>query len=170
MQLPLPHRGFRPGGKLPPGWCENLHARLAGESAALECSRFFSLSRTKLETFPRTPLTLGPSPLRRWDRLTEDLGGKVEISAKREDLNPGLAYGGNKTRKREYLAAEALELGGDTLVSIGGIQSNLTRQVVAVAAKLGIKAVLAQERWRSGTSPTMTRQGTFCSHAFLVRM
>ena len=58
-----------------------------------------------------------------------------------------MAYGGNKTRKLEYLAAEALAQGCDTLVSIGGVQSNHTRQVAAVAAKLGLKCVLVQEHW-----------------------
>lgn len=105
------------------------------------------MSRAKLESFPRIPLTIGPSPVQQWDRLTEDLGGDVEIWAKREDLNSGLAYGGNKTRKLEYLAAEAINQGCDTLVSIGGVQSNHTRQVAAVAAKLGLKAVLVQEHW-----------------------
>jgi 1-aminocyclopropane-1-carboxylate deaminase len=105
------------------------------------------MSREQLESFPRVPLLYGPSPLERWDRLTEDLGGKVEIWAKREDLNSGIAYGGNKTRKLEYLVADALEQGCDTLVSIGGVQSNHTRQVAAVAAKLGLKAVLVQEHW-----------------------
>ncbi|MEQ9086833.1 MAG: 1-aminocyclopropane-1-carboxylate deaminase [Pontimonas sp.] len=105
------------------------------------------MSRKQLESFPRVPLLYGPSPLERWDRLTEDLGGKVEIWAKREDLNSGIAYGGNKTRKLEYLVADALEQGCDTLVSIGGVQSNHTRQVAAVAAKLGLKAVLVQEHW-----------------------
>jgi 1-aminocyclopropane-1-carboxylate deaminase len=105
------------------------------------------MSREQLERFPRVPLLYGPSPLERWDRLTEDLGGKVEIWAKREDLNSGIAYGGNKTRKLEYLVADALEQGCDTLVSIGGVQSNHTRQVAAVAAKLGLKAVLVQEHW-----------------------
>lgn len=105
------------------------------------------MSRAKLESFARVPLTLGPSPVERWDRLTEDLGGKVEIWAKREDLNSGIAYGGNKTRKLEYLAADALAQGCDTLVSIGGVQSNHTRQVSAVAAKLGLKAVVVQEHW-----------------------
>jgi len=81
------------------------------------------------------------------DRLTEHLGGKVEIWAKREDVNSGLAFGGNKTRKLEYLAAEALATGCDTLVSIGGVQSNHTRQVAAVAAHLGLKCVLVQEHW-----------------------
>jgi 1-aminocyclopropane-1-carboxylate deaminase len=69
------------------------------------------------------------------------------VWAKREDLNSGIAYGGNKTRKLEYLAADALAQGCDTLVSIGGVQSNHTRQVAAVAAKLGLKAVLVQEHW-----------------------
>ena len=105
------------------------------------------MSRAQLASFPRIPLLYGPSPLERWDRLTKDLGGKVEIWAKREDLNSGIAYGGNKTRKLEYLVADALEQGCDTLVSIGGVQSNHTRQVAAVAAKLGLKAVLVQEHW-----------------------
>jgi len=96
--------------------------------------------------FPRYPLTFGPSPVHRLDRLTQHLGGAA-IWAKREDVNSGLAYGGNKTRKLEYLIPDALAKGADTLVSIGGVQSNHTRQVAAVAAKLGLKAVLVQERW-----------------------
>jgi 1-aminocyclopropane-1-carboxylate deaminase len=79
-------------------------------------------------------------------RLSAHLGG-AEIWAKREDVNSGLAFGGNKTRKLEYLIPEALAQGADTLVSIGGIQSNHTRQVAAVAASLGLKAVLVQEQW-----------------------
>jgi len=71
----------------------------------------------------------------------------VELYAKREDCNSGLAFGGNKTRKLEYLIPEALASGCDTLVSIGGIQSNQTRQVAAVAAHLGLKCVLVQENW-----------------------
>jgi 1-aminocyclopropane-1-carboxylate deaminase len=105
------------------------------------------MTRAKLETFAKEKLTFGASPLQRLDRLTEHLGGKVEIWAKREDVNSGLAYGGNKTRKLEYLAADALATGCDTLVSIGGVQSNHTRQVAAVAAHLGLKCVLVQEHW-----------------------
>ena len=71
----------------------------------------------------------------------------MEIWAKREDCNSGLAYGGNKVRKLEYLVAEALAQGCDTLVSIGGVQSNHTRQVAAVAARLGLGCVLVQEHW-----------------------
>ena len=100
-----------------------------------------------LQDFDRVPLLFGPSPIHPLERLTEHLGGEVEIWAKRDDCNSGLAYGGNKTRKLEYLAAEALAQGCDTLVSIGGVQSNHTRQVAAVAAKLGLRAVLVQEHW-----------------------
>jgi 1-aminocyclopropane-1-carboxylate deaminase len=100
-----------------------------------------------LDDFARVPLVFGPSPVHRLGRLTEHLGGAVEIWAKREDCNSGLAYGGNKTRKLEYLAADAIAQGSDTLVSIGGVQSNHTRQVAAVAAKLGLGCVLVQEHW-----------------------
>jgi 1-aminocyclopropane-1-carboxylate deaminase len=100
-----------------------------------------------LAEFDRVELLFGPSPVHRLDRLGEHLGGKVEIWAKREDCNAGLAYGGNKVRKLEYLVAEALAQGCDTLVSIGGVQSNHTRQVAAVAAHLGLKCVLVQEYW-----------------------
>jgi 1-aminocyclopropane-1-carboxylate deaminase len=100
-----------------------------------------------LENFDRAPLLFGTSPVHPLERLSEHLGGKVEIWAKREDVNAGLAYGGNKVRKLEYLAAEAVAQGCDTLVSIGGVQSNHTRQVAAVSARLGLKCVLVQERW-----------------------
>jgi 1-aminocyclopropane-1-carboxylate deaminase len=96
--------------------------------------------------FPRYPLTFGPSPVHPLERLSDHLGG-ARIWAKREDVNSGLAYGGNKTRKLEYIVPDVLAEGADTLVSIGGYQSNHTRQVAAVAAKLGLKAVLVQEKW-----------------------
>ena len=99
-----------------------------------------------LDAFPRRPLLFGPSPIHRLERLTEHLGGAT-LWAKRDDCNSGLAFGGNKTRKLEYLVADALGKGCDTLVSIGGIQSNHTRQVAAVAAVCGLKAVLVQESW-----------------------
>jgi 1-aminocyclopropane-1-carboxylate deaminase len=99
-----------------------------------------------LDDFDRYPLLFGPSPVHRLDRLTAHLGG-AEIWAKREDCNSGIAYGGNKTRKLEYLVADAIAQGCDTLVSIGGVQSNHTRQVAAVAARAGLKCVLIQESW-----------------------
>ena len=100
-----------------------------------------------LADFDRVPLLFGPSPVHRLERLEAHVGGAVEIWAKREDCNSGLAYGGNKVRKLEYLAADALAQGCDTLVSIGGVQSNHTRQVAAVAARLGLACVLVQEHW-----------------------
>jgi 1-aminocyclopropane-1-carboxylate deaminase len=100
-----------------------------------------------LQRFARYPLTFGPTPIQPLKRLSDHLGGKVQLYAKREDCNSGLAFGGNKTRKLEYLIPEALAQGCDTLVSIGGIQSNQTRQVAAVAAHLGMKCILVQENW-----------------------
>ena len=94
----------------------------------------------------RHPLLFGPSPVHKLERLTAHLGG-AQVWAKREDCNSGIAYGGNKTRKLEYLVADALAQGADTLVSIGGVQSNHTRQVAAVAAATGMKCVLVQESW-----------------------
>ena len=99
-----------------------------------------------LDRFPRTPLMFGPSPIQPLPRLTAHLGGAT-LWAKREDCNSGLAFGGNKVRKLEYLAADALAQGCDTLVSIGGVQSNHTRQVAATAAHLGMGCVLVQESW-----------------------
>ena len=104
------------------------------------------MSLDGLDAFDRYPLLFGPSPVHRLERLTQHLGG-AQIWAKREDCNSGLAYGGNKTRKLEYIVPDAIASGADTLVSIGGYQSNHTRQVAAVAAKLGMKARLVQERW-----------------------
>ena len=108
--------------------------------------------------FERYPLTFGPSPIHPLPRLTAHLGG-AQIWAKREDVNSGLAFGGNKTRKLEYLIPEAIAQGADTLVSIGGYQSNHTRQVAAVAAKLGMKARLVQENWVEWPDPLSDRVG-----------
>ena len=100
-----------------------------------------------LEKFDRYPLTFGPSPIEKLERLSAHLGGEVEIFAKREDCNSGLAFGGNKIRKLEYIVPEAIATGADTLVTIGGVQSNHTRQVAAVAARIGMKCRLVQESW-----------------------
>ena len=100
-----------------------------------------------LADFERYPLMFGPTPIERLPRLSEALGGKVEIFAKREDCNSGLAFGGNKIRKLEYIVPDAIASNADTLVTIGGVQSNHTRQVAAVAAKLGMRCRLVQESW-----------------------
>lgn len=100
-----------------------------------------------LEQFERYPLTFGPSPVEHLPRLSAALDDKVEIWAKRDDCNSGLAIGGNKLRKLEYIVPDALASGADTLVSIGGVQSNHTRLVAATAAKIGMKCRLVQESW-----------------------
>ncbi|HEY0578481.1 MAG TPA: 1-aminocyclopropane-1-carboxylate deaminase [Pseudonocardia sp.] len=111
-----------------------------------------------LSDFPRHPLTFGPSPVHPLERLTRHLAGAA-IWAKREDCNSGLAFGGNKTRKLEYLVPDALAQGATHLVSIGGVQSNHTRQVAAVAARLGLTALLVQESWVDWPDPVNDRVG-----------
>ena len=100
-----------------------------------------------LAKFSRYPLTFGPTPIEKLPRLSAAAGGGVEIWAKRDDCNSGLAFGGNKLRKLEYIVPDIIASNADTLVSIGGVQSNHTRMVAAVAAKLGLKCRLVQESW-----------------------
>src|SRR5580698_79314 len=100
-----------------------------------------------LSRFERYKLTFGPTPIEPLSRLTAHLGGEVELYAKREDCNSGLAFGGNKLRKLEYIIPDAIASNADTLVSIGGVQSNHTRLVAATAAKIGMKCVVVQESW-----------------------
>ena len=97
-------------------------------------------------------------PLQHLRRLSTHLGG-AQVWAKREDVNSGLAFGGNKVRKLEYIVPDVLASGADTLVSIGGYQSNHTRQVAAVAAHLGLKARLVQEKWVPWDDPANTQVG-----------
>lgn len=112
----------------------------------------------RLHEFPRYPLTFGQSPLQHLARLTDHLGG-AEVWAKREDVNSGLAFGGNKVRKLEYIVPDILASGADTLVSIGGYQSNHTRQVAAVAVHLGLRCRLVQERWVPWEDPVNDKVG-----------
>jgi 1-aminocyclopropane-1-carboxylate deaminase len=114
--------------------------------AARALRRTIEETSVPLQDFPRYPLLFGPSPVHPLARLSTHLGGAT-LWAKREDCNSGLAFGGNKMRKLEYIVPDVLAQGADTLVSIGGYQSNHTRQVAAVAAKLGLRAVLVQEKW-----------------------
>jgi 1-aminocyclopropane-1-carboxylate deaminase len=112
----------------------------------------------KLDSFARYPLLFGPSPVHPLARLSAHLGG-ARIWAKRDDCNSGLAFGGNKVRKLEYLVADAIAEGCDTLVSIGGVQSNHTRQVAAAAARVGMRCVLIQESWVDWPDPVYDRVG-----------
>ena len=108
---------------------------------------------SSIDDYPRVPLMFGPSPIHPLPRLSAALGGRVEIWAKREDCNSGIAFGGNKVRKLEYLAADAIAKGCDTLVSIGGVQSNHTRAVTGVARHLGLGVVTVQEHWVDWDDP-----------------
>ncbi|MBA4394667.1 MAG: D-cysteine desulfhydrase, partial [Desulfobacca sp.] len=96
-----------------------------------------------LAKFSRRRYTLGPTPIERVPRFTAALGGP-EIFIKRDDLL-GLAGGGNKTRKLEFLVAEALLQGADTVITCGAIQSNHCRLTLAAAAKEGLQCCLVLE-------------------------
>ena len=97
----------------------------------------------KLAKFPRLRITHSPTPLEPMKRLSEALGGP-NLWIKRDDCT-GLASGGNKTRKLEYLMAEALQQGADTVITQGATQSNHARQTVAIAAKLGLQSHIILE-------------------------
>ena len=100
-----------------------------------------------LKKFERYPLTFGKTHIDYLPRLSKEINGNIKIYAKRDDCNSGLAFGGNKLRKLEYIVPDAIASGADTLVSIGGVQSNHTRIVAATAAKIGMKCRLVQEKW-----------------------
>ncbi|KAK7221440.1 hypothetical protein V2G26_009443 [Clonostachys chloroleuca] len=92
---------------------------------------------------PRIPLMYDrPSDIEYLKRLTEKLACGTEIWMKRDDCNSGLAFGGNKIRKLEYVLADAVAQGADTLVTTGGVQSNHMRQTSAAAARLGMGVAL----------------------------
>lgn len=102
-----------------------------------------------LSRFPRIRLAHLPTPLERLDRLTRELGG-AEIWIKRDDCT-GLSTGGNKTRKLEFLMAEAVEAGADLVLTQGATQSNHARQTAAAAARLGLGChLLLEDRTGSG--------------------
>lgn len=109
------------------------------------------------ERFERYRLAYLPSPVHHLERLSRELG--TTIWAKRDDVSSGLAFGGNKIRKLEWIVPDALRARCDTLVSIGNIQSNHTRQVAAVAAVLGLKCRLVQESWTRWDDPVYDKVG-----------
>ena len=103
----------------------------------------------KIEALPRRRYTQHPTPIQKLERLSQHLGGP-EIWIKRDDLT-GLAGGGNKTRKLEFLVADALALGADTLVTVGAVQSNHCRLTLAAAAHEGLKCRLVLEQRVAGS-------------------
>ncbi|MDP1256620.1 D-cysteine desulfhydrase [Klebsiella quasipneumoniae] len=113
------------------------------------------MSLQNLTRFPRLELSGAPTPLEYLPRLSDHLGREIFI--KRDDTTP-LAMGGNKLRKLEFLAADALREGADTLITAGAIQSNHVRQTAAVAAKLGLHCVALLE------NPIGTRAENYLSN------
>src|SRR5512143_4251714 len=93
-----------------------------------------------METIPRIRFAHLPTPIEEMPRLTAALGGP-RLLVKRDDLT-GLAFGGNKTRKLEFLLAEAENQGARTLLTAGALQSNHCRQTAAAAAKFGFDCIL----------------------------
>ena len=108
---------------------------------------------------PRLPLLSGPTPVQELSRLRASLGGGPRLLAKRDDAIP-FGFGGNKVRKLEFVVAEALRDEADTLVTVGGVQSNHARATAAVAAKLGLQCVLIL----NGTPPVHPTGNTLLDH------
>jgi len=102
-----------------------------------------------LARFPRRRYTLGPTPIEELSRLSLELGGPT-LFMKRDDML-GLAGGGNKTRKLEFLVADALAQGADTLITCGAVQSNHCRLTLAAAVKEGLKCRLVLEERVAGS-------------------
>ena len=119
----------------------------------------------KLTTFPRVRITHGPTPLEFMPRLTEALGGP-NLYIKRDDCT-GLATGGNKTRKLEFLMADALAQKADTIITQGATQSNHARQTVAIATKMGMKCeILLEDRTGSKLDEYKHSGNVFLDHMF----
>jgi len=114
---------------------------------------------------PRAALANLPTPIQPLRRLTAALGGP-EIWLKRDDLT-GLAGGGNKTRKLEFLVGEALESGAETLVTVGALQSNHTRQTAAAAARVGMHCALLHNCWTADAGPTYRTVGNILFSSLL---
>ena len=95
----------------------------------------------RLAAVPSVPLLDGPTPLQEMARLRAALGGGPRLLVKRDDAIP-FGFGGNKVRKLELVAAAARAAGADTLVTLGGVQSNHARATAATAARLGLRCVL----------------------------
>ena len=119
----------------------------------------------KLTNFPRVRITHGPTPLEFMPRLTEALGGP-NLYIKRDDCT-GLGTGGNKTRKLEFLMADAVKHGADTIITQGATQSNHARQTVAIAAKMGMQCeILLEDRTGSTVDAYKHSGNVFLDHLY----
>lgn len=110
-----------------------------------------------LDLAPRRRFAQLPTPLHPLARLTAHLGGP-QLWIKRDDLT-GLPGGGNKTRKLEFVVADALREGADTLVTVGAVQSNHTRQTAAAAVRAGLRCVLLHNGWAPDPGPAYRSVG-----------
>src|SRR5688572_11046880 len=113
-----------------------------------------------IEKLPRFPLAHLPTPIEKLPRLSRELGGP-DLLIKRDDQT-GLALGGNKARKLEFLVGDALAKGADTLITLGAAQSNHCRQTAAAAAKAGLQCELIL----NGTKPEMPTGNLLLNHLF----
>lgn len=122
-----------------------------------------------LTKFPRVQLGHFPTPLEPLTRLTDFLGGPT-LYIKRDDCS-GLATGGNKTRKLEFVLADALAKGADTLITQGAIQSNHARQTAAAAARYGMRCHILLENRTGSTKPEYCESGNvFLDRLFAARI
>ncbi len=115
------------------------------------------MNHSKLSQFPRERFAHLPTPLEYLPRLSAHLNGP-RIFVKRDDCT-GLASGGNKTRKLEYLLADAMARGADTVITTGGVQSNHARQTAAAAARCGLHCELLLPRSVAWSDPAYERTG-----------
>ena len=102
----------------------------------------------RLTHLPRLPLTIAPTPIDDLSRLRAAIGMAATLLVKRDDVIP-FGFGGNKVRKLQLVAAQAMAEGADTLITTGGIQSNHARATASVAARMGLACVLVA----NGTPP-----------------
>ncbi len=113
-----------------------------------------------IDKLPRFPLAQLPTPIETLPRLSQELGGP-DLLIKRDDQT-GLALGGNKTRKLEFLVGDALAHGADTLVTVGAAQSNHCRQTAAAAARAGFQCELIL----NGTKPDLPNGNLLLNQLF----
>ena len=107
----------------------------------------------------RVVLLSGPTPVEEMSRFRAALGGGPRLLVKRDDAIP-FGFGGNKIRKLEYALAEAVSGGADTVVTLGGVQSNHARATAAAAAKLGLRCVLIINGAAPDRPPAVRRTGS----------
>ena len=122
-----------------------------------------------LSRFPRVSLAHLPTPLEHMPNLSAELGGP-QIWVKRDDCT-GLATGGNKTRKLEFVMAAAIEQGADTFVTVGAVQSNHVRQTAAAACKLGLACeVLLEHRIKDPSNNYVNSGNVFLDRMFAANL